>query len=164
MKTNKRTALALACLSLLACALPCAAQQGDAGLSLVCPGTGQHLESHSSYGSEWDPKKHKYVDSNRTSMETTDVQGTVQVEIRGDMGRIHPPKRLVPPLSSGDQDGWWPLTELEVTPDRIHARFRMNGLNKPQITIDRRSGHLTLEGVENFEGDCNAVDPNARKF
>ena len=164
MKSMNRIAPAVTFVAALVLTLPCAAQQDESDLVLVCPGSGQKLESHSTYGSEWDSKKHKYVDSDRTSVENTDVQGTVQVEIRGGQGRIHPPTRLLPPLSSGDQDGWWPLTDLVITPDRIHGRFRFNGLNKPQITIDRRSGHLTLDGSETFEGECNAVDPNARRF
>lgn len=165
MKKMTRTTALLASLPMLGLALSSPAQQqGPSDLSLVCPGTGQHLESHSSYGSEWDSKKHKYVDADRTSLDTTDVHGTVQIEIRSGQGRIHPPTRLVPPIASGGRDGWWPLTDLDISPDTIRARYRLNGLNKPQVTIDRRTGHITLEGVEDFEGDCTAVDPDARKF
>jgi len=133
-------------------------------LSLICPGVGEHLESHSSYGSEWDDKHHKYVDTQHNTLDPSQVQGTAQVEIHSGQGRIRPPKRLVPPISSGGQDGWWPLTDVDVSPDRIRASYRLNGLNKPKVEIDRRTGEITIDGIEKFEGTCKAVDPDARQF
>ncbi|MET0934935.1 MAG: hypothetical protein ABWX83_03040 [Luteibacter sp.] len=163
--TTKPACLILCAVSLLAAALPAVAQQpAQPDIFLICPGTGQHLESHTSYGSEWDSKHDKYVDKDRTTLDTTDIKGTAQVEIRSNMGRIHPPERLVPPLSSGGQDGWWPLANIEITPDFIRASYRLNAFNKPTVNIDRRTGQIKLDGTEHFEGTCSAVDPNARKF
>src|SRR3546814_5969978 len=48
----------------------------------------------------------------------------------GDHGRIRLGPKLVPPIHSGGDNGWWDLDNLVVTPDRITASYRLNGLNK----------------------------------
>jgi hypothetical protein len=42
----------------------------------------------------------------------------------------------------------------------IRARYRLNGLNKPQVTIDRRSGRISVQGTAPyaFSGICDLVD------
>jgi len=149
---------------MLASASVCAQDAARTDFDLLCDGIGEKLESHQSYGSEWDPKRHKYVDNDRTSLDTTQVQASVQVEIHDGQGRVRLPKRLLPALASGGDNGWWPLRDVQVSPDRIQASYRLNGLNKPKLEIDRRSGHIRIDGVETFEGTCNAVEPGTNRF
>ncbi|WP_213946934.1 hypothetical protein [Luteibacter sp. dw_328] len=161
----KRVAVFLTYVGLPWLATIASAQQSpQTDLSLICPGVGEHLESHTSYDSEWDSKHHKYVDTQHNTLDPSQVQGTAQIEIHQGQGRIRPPKRLIPPISSGGQDGWWPLTDIDVSPDRIRASCRLNGLNHPKVDIDRRTGEITIDGIEKFEGNCKAVDAAARQF
>jgi len=160
-----RTLAYLTCISAtLASASVFAQTAPRTDFDLLCNGIGERLESHESYGSEWDSKKHKFVDSDRTSLDTTQIQATVQVEIHDGQGRVRLPKRLLPALASGGEDGWWPLRDLQIGPDRIQASYRLNGLNKPKLDIDRRTGHIRIQGVETFEGECSAVEPGAKRF
>ncbi|WEK01283.1 MAG: hypothetical protein P0Y59_06245 [Candidatus Sphingomonas phytovorans] len=54
-----------------------------------------------------------------------------------------------------------------MRPDIITATYRLNGLNKPRITIDCRSGRITVQGSYNygFRGTCDMIDGrNHRRF
>jgi hypothetical protein len=43
-----------------------------------------------------------------------------------------------------------------VTSDRITGRYRLNGMNAPHRTVDRRTGHIAIDGLTNFSGTCDA--------
>jgi len=42
-----------------------------------------------------------------------------------------------------------------VSPDRITATYRLNGLNKPKVEIDRRSGRIQIKAQTDFSGQCD---------
>ncbi|WP_372392886.1 hypothetical protein ACCQ05_03065 [Xanthomonas sp. NCPPB 3582] len=152
------------CLGLLHCMPAFAQSSGKTDLDLVCIGIGERVQAHDNAGYQWDPKRHKYVERTGVDYSQTQMEGSVQIEIHDGQGRIHPPKRLLPPLKSGGHDGWWPLHDLRVGADRIQASYKLNGMNSPTVDIDRRSGRLTLTGIEKFEGHCSAVDPGKNQF
>lgn len=135
-----------------------------ADFDLICTGVGERLEVHSTYGYEWDRKKHKYVDQPGYQYDRATMEANVQIEVHGGEGRIRPSKKMVPALASGSQDGWWPLHDLDISPNRIQATYKLNGLNRPTVSIDRRSGHVRIDGLENFEGSCSAVEPDKNRF
>ncbi|TBR40576.1 MULTISPECIES: hypothetical protein [Dyella] len=132
-------------------------------LSLICYGKGQHQTSQSKSGYEWDDDKHKYVP--RSGMEVTqqEFDTSMAVAIDGDQGRVRLAKDMVPAIHAGDDAGWFTLTNLSVSGDFIRGEFRINGLNHPKLTIDRRAGHIALEGLTKFSGTCNRTDSD-RKF
>ncbi len=139
-----------------------AAERTD--FDLVCTGTGEHMASHDTSGSEWDPDKHKYVHRDGVQYSRDQTQATFQIEIHDGAGRIRPPRSMIPPLSSGSSDGWWPLHDLDITEDRIRGAFKFNGMNSPKISVDRHSGIMTMKGMETFEGTCTAVEPGSKRF
>jgi hypothetical protein len=51
-------------------------------------------------------------------------------------------------------------------PDIIRASYRLNGLNKPKLVIDRRTGRITVEGAGTygFRGTCEMIGHEARRF
>jgi hypothetical protein len=55
---------------------------------------------------------------------------------------------------------------VSVSPDTIRVSYRLNGLNKPRMVIDRRSGRITVEGMSNygFRGTCDAIGHEPRRF
>lgn len=157
--------IAVAMLSLsaqVAAQMPAQADRAD--FDLVCVGMGEHLAGHNTYSYEWDDKQHKYVDKTGVQYSQEQSQATMQVEIHGGEGRIRPPRSMAPPLHSGGSGGWYPLRDLNVSPDRIQASFRFNGMNVPTIEINRRSGFMTMRGSETFEGNCTAVNPDENRF
>ena len=163
MKCNALRCAGLAfvvCAGSIASAQPVQAQAGSADFDLVCTGTGSKLESQTSY--DWDSKHHEYRDHN--TLGTAQVGGTAQVEIHGGQGRVRLPAGLVPPLNSGGRDGWFPIQDLSVGADRIQGSLRLNGLNKPGMTIDRRSGRMVLDGMESFDATCSPFNPGSTRF
>ncbi len=125
-------------------------------LVLVCYGAGtKPTVAPQRYS--WNPWSHKW----EWSTPQTTAQGfssDVQIELYGDHGRIHLGKSLVPPIHSGGDNGWWDIENLEVTPDRITGTYRLNGMNKPRFTVDRRTGRIDVKAVTNFAGQCDMGD------
>lgn len=134
--------------------------QSNSDFDLVCAGSGEKLQSQTDY--DWDRKHHEYDAHDRLSK--AQVSGTAQVEIHDGQGRVRLPKSLVPPLNRGSDDGWFPINDLAVGAERITGVLKLNGLNKPGLSIDRRSGQLTIEGMETFDGNCSALKPGERRF
>ena len=66
-------------------------------------------------------------------------------------------------INSGGSDGWWDIEELAVGHDQIRGRFRLNGLNRPTLLIDRRNGTITVDGMIKFNGRCEQ-DSGHRRF
>lgn len=127
-------------------------------LTLICYGEGRKpsVESRNDY--EWNERRERYELRNRIESSTDDFDSQVQVEIRGMQGKIHLTGKLIAPINSGSTNGWWRLDDINVASDRITGRYRMNGLNKPRVNIDRRSGQIAIDGIEHFRGICDSGD------
>jgi hypothetical protein len=124
-------------------------------LVLVCYGGGSKPTVTSSPDYRWNSKNHKWEWGSTIQSGTTGFSSDVQIELYGDHGRIHLGPSLVPPIHSGGSNGWWDLENLVVSADRISATYRLNGMNKPRLTIDRRSGRIDIKAMTNFSGQCD---------
>ena len=135
-------------------------------LGLVCFGEGQRPQLATKYGYTWDDKKERYTYGNRTELAAEDFDASVSIQLWDGGGRIRLPKKLIPPLHSRGQDGWWNLDAVVTTRDTITAQYRLNGLNKPRLSIDRRSGRISIRGASDyaFSGTCDTVDNEQRRF
>lgn len=134
-------------------------------LTLICYGQGEHavMSSHSGY--EWDDKSKRYQPTQRIESGSEQFQTGVQFEFRNGSGRVHLTDKLIPPLHSGGKDGWWQLEDVQMTPDRITARYRVSGLNRLSVDIDRRTGVAEIKGRPGFNGKCDVGDWGAsRRF
>lgn len=129
-------------------------QRGGATLSLVCIGSGAGPAAQSNSGYSYNPKSKKFEYGMGTTLGREGFASDVEIEIRGNMGRIHPSGKLVSPIHSGGQDGWWAISELMVTPDRITGRYRLNGMNQPRIDYDRHTRLLKIKAATDFTGRC----------
>jgi hypothetical protein len=143
---------------------------GDAGgpqgsLGLVCFGGGQRPTAASSYGYTWDDRRDRYVYGNHTELTAEQFDASVMIRVSPDGGRIRLPRKLIPPINSRGTEGWWDLYDVAMGPEVITARYRLNGLNKPQVTINRRSGQISIVGTASyaFRGDCDLVGAGARR-
>lgn len=132
----------------------------DVDLGLVCFGDGQRPGVATTYGYTWNSRTRRYDYGNRTEMTGEQFDASVMVQFWGNGGHIRLPKKLVPPINTRGSDGWWDLYDVEMGPDVIRAKYRLNGLNKPAITINRRSGQITIKGLDPyaFRGTCDLID------
>lgn len=126
-----------------------------ASLVLVCYGAGNRPSVTTTPSYDWNRSKHKWEWGSDVVSTNEGFNSDVQIELYGDHGRIHLGPKLVPPIHSGGHEGWWDLENLMVTPDRITASYRLNGLNHPKVDIDRRSGRIQLKGQTDFSGQCD---------
>jgi hypothetical protein len=142
-----------------------AAGRGDyrEHIALICYGEGQKLGAETRSGYEWDADKRRYVPKSGVQWTNQDYNTSVTIEIDGDRGRIRPAKNMLPPINSGDNGGWYDINSLSVSRDMIRGEFRLNGLNKPRLMIDRRAGRITVDGLTKFAGTCDPLDGD-RKF
>lgn len=135
-------------------------------LGLVCYGSGQRPELATRYGYSWDYDKGRYVYGNRTEVTAKDFDASLNVQLWEGGGRIRLPEKLIPPIHSRGDHGWWELDQVTRTADTITAEYRLNGLNKPRLTIDRRSGRISIRGTGDyaFSGTCDTADNPQRRF
>jgi hypothetical protein len=62
---------------------------------------------------------------------------------------------MIPGINSGGKDGWWPLYDFTVSDSSYTGQFRINILNKPKISLDRRTGTLRMTSqYAAYEGAC----------
>lgn len=134
--------------------------QNDVDLGLVCFGDGQRPGVATTYGWSWNSRRDRYDYGNRTEMTAQQFDASVMIQLWDGGGRISLPKKLVPPIHSRGSDSWWDLYDIEKGPDVIRAKYRLNGLNKPTITINRRSGQISIRGLDPyaFRGSCDLID------
>lgn len=132
-------------------------------IALICYGEGHRQGSQLKSGYEWNSDKHRYVARSGVEITRQDYDTSVTIEINGTEGRIRPAKSMLPALHGDSDAGWYEISGLSISRDEIRGHFRLNALNKPKMTIDRRTGHINLEGMTNFNGSCDSLDQD-RKF
>lgn len=131
---------------------------GGGRLTLICWGEGQKPGTSFRSGYVWNDRTHRYESYSAMENVPQRFDSTVQVELRGDRGSIRLAGKLIPPINSGGRDGWWDLYDVQMSRDRITAQYRLNGLNKPRVDIDRRTGRIAIDGIEHFRGTCDQGD------
>lgn len=135
-------------------------------LGLVCFGDGSKDGIATGSTWTWNRERNRYEYGTYTASRTQVFDASLMLQTWAGGGRIRLPRSLVPPIHSGGQDGWWDLYDVAVSPDAIRATYRLNGLNKPRVTIDRRSGRITVQGLSDygFRGSCDTIGRQRRKF
>lgn len=129
--------------------------RGGNSLTLICYGAGSTLAAQYQSGYRYNSRSHRFEPEFGTTLGREGFASDVQVEIWHGRGRIHLGGKLVSPIHSGGTNGWWDIEDLVVGPDRITGRYRMNGMNKPRVEIDRRSQRITINAATNFVGRCD---------
>ena len=129
-------------------------------LGLVCFGDGRRPAVASSYRWTWNSRRNRYDYDRGVELTSEYVDASLMMQIWPGGGRIRLPRSLIPPINSRGNDGWWDLYDVGMGQDVITAKYRLNGLNKPLIRIDRRSGQITVQGTNpyQFRGTCDVMD------
>jgi hypothetical protein len=131
---------------------------GTQALTLICYGSGSGPAAETYSGYRYNGRSKRFEPEFGTALGREGFSSDVQVEIFDGRGRIHLGGKLVSPIHSGGSDGWWPLEEVMVTPDRITGRYRLNGLNKPRVEIERRTRIIRIKAATAFTGRCDVGD------
>lgn len=93
------------------------------------------------------------------------VRERVTVSFNENGGRIRLPDSMLPTIRGRSEDGWRPLSNVEISDDRITGRMSFNFIDRPSVRIDRVTGTLEVRGLDtSFVGECQAIDPSARRF
>lgn len=129
-------------------------------LGLICFGDGQRPGLATTHGWTWNSRTNRYDYGNRTEMTGQQFDASLTIQLWNGGGRIQLPKKLIPPINTRGNDGWWDLYDVQTSPEIITAKYRLNGLNKPAITIHRRSGQISIQGTSPyaFRGTCDPID------
>lgn len=137
---------------------PDAGDRFGPSITLVCFGGGSTPAAQYQSGYVYNSRSHRFEPQYGTVLGRDGFASDLQIEIWHGRGRIRPEGKLVSPIHSGGDNGWWDIQNLVVTPDRITGEYRMNGLNKPRFEIDRRSGTIRIRAATSFTGRCDAGD------
>lgn len=130
--------------------------------ALICYGEGQRYSNQLRSGYEWDADRRRHVPRSGVELQRQDYDTSVTVEIDGGRGRIRPAKSMAPPIHGDNDAGWYEISDLSIGRDMIRGQFRLNGANRPRITIDRRAGRIMLDGLTKFSGTCDPQDGDPR--
>jgi hypothetical protein len=135
-------------------------------LGLVCFGDGSKTGFASGTTWNWNRDRDRYESGTYTETKREVFDASLMVQTWAGGGRIRLPKSLIPPINSRGNQGWWDLYDVSIGPDLIRGTYRLNGLNKPRVVIDRRSGRITVEGMSDygFRGTCDMIGHEPRRF
>ncbi len=137
-------------------------------LGLICFGEGRKPAVANRYGWQWNYRTDRYDFGNRTELTTQQFDASVMIQLWDGGGRIRLPRSLIPPIHSGGsrRDGWWDLNDVYSDRGQVRATYRLNGMNKPRVSIDRRSGRINIQGFANyaFRGSCDSIDGRDHRF
>lgn len=135
-------------------------------LALVCFGDGTKAGVTSREGWRWNDRRERYERDYYNQSTTETFETSLMLQLWNGGGRIRLPRSLVPPINSRGDNGWWDLQNVSIAPNTINATYRLNGLNKPRVSVDRRSGRVNVQGIANysFRGTCDEVGRESRRF
>jgi hypothetical protein len=135
-------------------------------LGLVCFGDGSKTGLASGTTWTWNRERDRYEYGTYNTTRTEVFDASLMVQTWGGGGRIRLPRSLIPPINSRGNNGWWDLYDVSIGPDVIRGTYRLNGLNKPRVMIDRRSGRITVQGTADygFRGTCDMIGHEPRRF
>ena len=142
----------------------------SANLDLVCGGYASVTNSQvsSSTANVYGDGSAVYGSGNTVTSSVKQVEAEVifHLEDGYEEGYIQLPSVMRPPIGGRKKDKF-ELKDISVTDSEIKATFRINGLNKPKITISRITGRMEYKAFaspRNFSGDCTALDVTKKKF
>lgn len=143
------------------------AQDNTGAINLVFTGSGNRLASQSSIENKYNSKTKKFESGYAVNTGRQPFNGSGNVEIHApNFGRIKIPSPMIGLLNNGD-DGWFTISNLQISDQEITGAIVINGLNKPKLRIDRNTGFITINGNwSEFTGQCEVVRTGTayRKF
>jgi len=138
---------------------------GPLAIHLSCRGVASFVEAET--GSAW-ASNNRGGSASAFGYETH--RGTADedafIEVTDGAGKMKLPGIMIPPIHSGDSQGWRSISNLEVGDLEITGTVSLNFANKLKVSINRATGHIDIRGLgrTGFSGDCRPYDPASRMF
>lgn len=145
---------------------PAAVDGRPVQLALVCFGDGAKPGVATSSSWRWNDRRERYERDYQNQLTTEHFEASLMIQLWNGGGRIRLPRTLIPPINSRGDNGWWDLRDVNAGSNAITATYRLNGLNRPRLTVDRRTGRVIVQGAANysFRGTCDEVGRESRRF
>jgi hypothetical protein len=138
-----------------------AAQSGALPELLACRGSTIGSMATGSQSTVVQDSTGKVVTGRSVDSEVREIGAVMQFRLNGDDPRANIP-RILAPETAVSKGGWYRVRELQISEDFVRGRMIYNLFESSRFEIDRRTGILTT--TDGFQGDCEAVDVNQRKF
>ena len=88
-----------------------------------------------------------------------DFEDQVTLWLEGENGSLRMPRSMLPRIRGG-VDGWFNLSDVEVSDREITGTIRVSILNKPKLRLDRYTGAISISGKSgDYNGQCEKFDP-----
>ncbi len=133
-------------------------------LGLVCFGEGQRPGMGGRPGWQWNERADRYDFGGRGEFTGQQFDASVMIQLWDRGGRIRLPRSLS--QSGGWRDGWQALGDVSSDRNAIRASYRGNGTSRQRVSIDRRSGRITIQGIygTSFRGRCDTIEGRDHRF
>tara|TARA_Y100000593_G_C4081056_1_gene223878 strand:+ start:43 stop:471 length:429 start_codon:yes stop_codon:yes gene_type:complete len=133
-------------------------------ITLVCEGLGQRTETNysNSYQNNTGGELPKTYQTVSKSTKQFNTSMTLHIDTTAKSSWIKLPNQLRPFVVRNQEQFFF--TELNTSEDEIKARFKLNMVHKPKISIDRLTGKIDYRGWGSFTGDCNKLENLEKKF
>jgi hypothetical protein len=142
----------------------------SANLDLVCEGyaTVTNAKVSSSTANVYGGGNAVYGSGSTVTSSDNQVEAEIifHLEDGFEEGYIQLPSVMRPPIGARKKDKF-ELKDISVNDSEIKASFKINGLNKPKVTISRVTGKMEYKAFaspKNFSGDCSVLDVSKKKF
>ena len=64
------------------------------------------------------------------------------------------------PRLRGGKEGWFELDDVKFSDAAITGTAQVNFVNSPKVRLDRRTGHISINGkAGDYAGECRKFDP-----
>lgn len=103
----------------------------------------------------------RVVTGQSVDSEVREIGAVIQFRLNGEDPRVNLP-RIFAPETAVSKGGWYRVRDLQITEDFVRGRMIFNLMQSARFDIDRRTGIVTT--TDGFQGECQAVEVNQRKF
>ena len=140
--------------ALIAAASTQSVQAQSSSVSIVCEGVANTTEAVG------------FTENNQVLTAPRSNPAAVFFKLKDGQAQIKLPSTLW--RSKGD--GWFAVTDLEVSSDAIKGRVPLATFTKPRLQIDRLNGTIDMSSSSymgssfRFSGSCKPFDESARRF
>jgi len=125
--------------------------QSNESFDLVCQGISSKTKSASSYNNVTG----ETTGTNYQSESSTKINLSFFEEGDETKGWIQLPSHILPKIKKKKKGNRYDLYNLELDDEFFTAKFKLNAINKPSLSLDFKTGMMEFKGFGiSFSGEC----------